>query len=63
MHMVIKKKSLIGPAAAKSKADGAGDKKRRTQAEEPAKSAEAKKLAVTKVATAKLSTARLTFLR
>jgi hypothetical protein len=61
--MAIQKKSLIGPAAAKSKVTGASGNKEGTKSVEPAKSAEARKLAVAKVATAKLSTARLTFLR
>jgi hypothetical protein len=61
--MAIQKKSLIGPATAKSKAGGTSDKKRGANSVTPAKSVEAKKLAVAKLATAKLSTARLAFLR
>lgn len=61
--MAIQKKSLIGPAAAKPKDGGTSDKKPGTKSVEPAKSAEARKLAVAKLATAKLSTARLAFLR
>lgn len=58
--MAIKKKSLIGAAASKpNEAGGTSGRK----PEPPAKSTEAKKLAVAKLATAKLSMAKLTTLR
>ncbi len=61
--MAIQKKSLIGPAAAKPNAEGGRGEKQETKSVKPAKSAEARKLAVAKLATAKLSTARLTTMR
>ena len=61
--MAMEKKTLVGAAAAKRKADRNISKDSAANTAEPASSAETRRLAVAKLATAKLSTARLVTLK